>query len=381
MISSNTRFRVVLCIVVAVVSLLACGDSDDTPLGSEFVGDILGSTPGEVYEDSFSVSNDTSYAFYSMIDQQIFFEVGLDEDYMRTSLLTPDFSSAGGDTLRTVTQAILRLTKIENVKYADEITARFYGLGTLYAEGDSVETLDTAYVIPDTSGAVDRELQLFPREYALPPDLVQGWIRGDIPNNGMAIVYTGVSDEFAGFWSRTGQDPPTIEVVFSDLEQSSYRISDDGIYVRPTTTTDNLVISDGFVRRLHFYIDLSQVDDSSAVHQAEVVFNIVPGTVFGASQTVVLYVPASPDPNDPGFLEEERRITTQTLDSASGVLVLPLTNILLLVLSGEVQENGFVLRFSSENTEVRQAEFYTSSHSTLPPEVFMIYSTPADFEE
>jgi hypothetical protein len=380
MITSSSPRRLTIFIVVAIVSLLACGDSDDTPLGSEFVGDLLGSTPGVVYKDSFNVSNDTSYTFLSMIDQRDYLEVGTANDYTRASLLTPDFSSAAGET-RTVTQAVLRLTKIELVDYADRITARFYGLGTLYAEGDSVETLDTAYVVPDTTGAADRELQLFPRQYALPPDLVQDWISGNVPNNGIAIVYTGTSDELAGFWSRTGDEEPLIEVVYDGQDQVTYPISDDGIYARPTTTTDNLIISDGFVRRMHFYVDLSQVEDSAAVHEAEVVFNIVPGSVFGASQSVVLYVPKSPDPNDPGFLEEERRVTSKTIDSSSGVLVLQLTNILLQVLSGAVAENGFVLRFSSENSEVRQAEFYTSAHATLPPKVFMTYSTPAEFEE
>ena len=41
--------------MVLIAAAFACGDSDDTPLGSEFIGDILGSTPGTVFEDTFTM--------------------------------------------------------------------------------------------------------------------------------------------------------------------------------------------------------------------------------------------------------------------------------------------------------------------------------------
>ena len=266
------------------------------------------------------------------------------------------------------------------VHVVNEITTRFYQLGTEYSEGDSVMTLDTTFVIPDTTGAIDRKMQEFPRQYPLPPDLVQAWIRGTIPPNGIAIVYAETGDELAGFDSRTGDTPPLVEVRFTDDTETNYSMAADGIYTRPTATTDNLVISDGFVRRIHFPVDLSQIDDSSAVHQAKLVLTYVPGTVFGSNQKVLLYLPKSPDPSSADFLTGQL-ITEATLDEVAVTLELPITNVLLQVLAGTLQDNGFVLRFVPENAEVQQAEFYASDGAGPGPRVYVTYSTPADFEE
>jgi hypothetical protein len=377
----KTRFRIFLSIVVVIAAAFACGDSDDTPLGSQFIGDILGSTPGTVFEDTFTMAGgDTSYAFYSMIAKASYLDVGVDDGYERTIFVRADFSKAGSDTSRTVERASLRMDKIDYEGYVSEITTRFYQLGTEYSEGDSVMTLDTTFVIPDTTGAIDRKMQEFPRLYPLPPDLVQSWIRGTVPPNGIAIVYADNGDKLAGFDSRTADVPPLVEVRFTDQTESDYSMAADGIYTRPTSATDNLVISDGFVRRIHFPVDLSQIDDSSAVHQARLVLTYVPGTVFGGDQQVLLYLPDSSDPASAGFLKG-RLITSATLDVDKVTLELPITNVLLQVLAGTLQDNGFVLRFTSENTEVRQAEFYSSGGGGPGPRVYVTYSTPADFEE
>jgi len=378
----KTQFRIFLSIVVLIVAAFACGDSEDTPLGSEFIGDILGSTPGTVFVDTFTMAGgDTSYAFYSMIDKASYLDVGIDKGYERTILVRPDFSKAGSDTARTVEQASLRMDKITFEDYVNEITTRFYQLGTEYSEGDSVMTLDTTFVIPDTTGAIDRTMQEFPRQYPLPPGLVQEWIRGTVPPNGIAIVYAETGDQLAGFDSRTADVPPLVEVRFTDQNETNYSMAADGTYTRPTSATDNLVISDGFVRRIHFPVDLSQIDDSSAVHQAQLVLTYVPGTVFGSNQKVLLYLPRSPDPSSPDFLTGQL-IVDATLDEDAVTLELPVTNVLLQVLAGTLQDNGFVLRFTSENTEVRQAEFYASSGGGgQGPRVYVTYSTPADFEE
>lgn len=378
----NTRSRIFLAVLAMTVVVLGCGDSDDTPLGAEFIGDdLLGSKPGVVFDDSINASGDTSYTYYSMIDQQSYLEVGKQQGYERTTLMTPNFSSAGDDTARTVTQATLRLNIQDRSDYVQQIRARFYQLGTKYAEGDSVAELDTTFVIPDPdTGEDDRTLSFGTLSYPLPIGLVQAWIRGDSVNNGIAIVYAEAVDKLMGMDSSEGTEDPSILVNFDDGTSTNYPVPDDGIFTRPTAGTDNLVISDGFLRRIYFQVDLSEVDDSAAVHDARVVFHIVPGTVFGAGQTVLLYVPNSSDPTDPGFLTGET-VTTKTIDSASGVLELTMTNMLLKILSGEVADNGFVLRWTDENTEVRQAEFYTSSDGALRPKEFITYSTPADFEQ
>jgi hypothetical protein len=376
------RSRIFLAALAAVAGLLACGDSDDTPLGSEFIADgLLGSKPGVVFDDSIDVSGDTVYTYFPLIDKRSYLETGIQNGYQRTTLVKADFSTAGDDTNKTVFRATLRINIINFAEYETQLQARFLELGTEYNEGDSVAVLDTTTVIPDPdTGAQERDLAFGTPSYELPNALVEAWIKGDSIHNGIAVVYSDAGDKLMGFDSRESAEDPSINVDFVDGTKTDYKVTDDGFYTRPLSSTSELVISDGFVRRIYFQVDLSQVDDSAAVHNARVVFNFVPNSVFGANQKVFLYVPNSSDPDDPGFLVGTG-VISRTLDPASGVLELPLTNVLLLILSGEVPDNGFVLRWDSENIEVRQAEFYTSAHGSLKPKVYLTYSTPADFEE
>jgi len=380
--TSKNRFRF-FWLVLAVVTLpLACGDSDDTPLGSEFIGDILGSTPGHAFEDSLDIpAGDTSYVFYSMIDQQGFLRVGIDRGYEQASIVRANFSSAGNDTLRTVDRATLRLTIMQGSGLVDDILAKFYELAQPYEEGDSLETLDTTFVItdPGNNDAEVRQLSFGTLAYELPAALVQSWIRGVTPNNGIAMVYAGVLEELGGIFSSEGLEPPSLQVFFTDLSNTLYPVTNDGIFTRPLTTTDNLVISDGFVRRVWLPLDLSAVDDSASINEANLVLKVVPGSVFGISQSVELYVPNSSDPSDSEFLRGQGVTRTTIADSTD--LVLPVTNVLLDILSGRLENNGFALRYLSENTEVRQAEFYTTANVALRPKIYVIYSTPAEFEE
>ncbi len=146
--------------LAAVVGLLACGDSDDTPLGTEFTADgLLGSKPGVVFDDSIDVSGDTVYTYYSLIDKASYLETGIQNGYQRTTLVKADFSTPGDDTNKTVVQAALRINIIEFVDYVDQLRARFLQLGTEYKEGVPVAVLDTTTVIPDPdTGAQERDL-------------------------------------------------------------------------------------------------------------------------------------------------------------------------------------------------------------------------------
>jgi hypothetical protein len=380
----HTRSRFFLFVLAALTAVFACSDSDDTPLGSEFIDDgLLRSRPGVVFEDSIDVSGDTVVTLYTTIGKEPYLELGNRDGYDRTILVKADFSSPGDDVQKTVEKAELRLRISEDADYADQIDARFYLLGTPYDEDSLVVTLDTTEVIPDETGAANRTLTLGDRLHWLPPDLVQAWIRGDSVHNGIAVVGIDAAGTMVKIGSRqssSSDQRPLIEVVFTDQTKSNYYMSEDGTFVRPTSQTDNLIVSDGYVRRTYFQVDLSQVDDSAAVHDARVVFHIVPGTVFGANQTVLLYVPNDSDPTDPDFLTGQG-VNRKTIDASSGTLEITIKNTLLDILAGTVKDNGFVLRWNSENTEVRQAELYTSGDGPLRPKVYITYSTPTEFDQ
>jgi hypothetical protein len=169
-------------------------------------------------------------------------------------------------------------------------------------------------------------------------------------------------------------------VQFSDNSSSTYNIKANATLVRSTTSSPNLIVSDGFVRRIHFRIDLSQLSDSAATHRAFARFHISPDTILGDNRTLIMYVPDSGDFSDPAFLSGPL-VVSRPVNAGEEIVDFPMTNTLLGVLSEAVPNNGFVIRFAFENSEIRVAGFYGSSASdTLRPRIFITSSTPADFD-
>lgn len=384
----NARLRVTALLCVGIVLLaLGCSADSETPLGSELVDDILGSEPGVTSTDSVDVINETIHEYYTLIDAGGTLQMGRADDYERAMILRPGFSNAGADTLRTVTKAELRVL----LDSTDEVLSRFYHLATPFQEGDSIQTLDTLYTLVDPdanggSGGARRTMNQSSALYPLSIDTVQAWIRGEAPNNGIVVIYDDVVNDKVGvFKSRSNVgDPATLKVTFSDGSQTFYPIVSDGTFIRPTQATTNSIVSDGFVRRFHFEADLQVLGDSSAVHTVLLRFHIVPGTVLGVNVRVVLFVPDSADPNSEEFLDGTE-VQDVFIDEDSGVLEFAGINMILAILGileGQVEDTGFTIRFVSENSELRQVEFFTNTApDSLRPRLFITSSTPAEFDQ
>jgi hypothetical protein len=175
-------------------------------------------------------------------------------------------------------------------------------------------------------------------------------------------------------------DQPTLQVNFVGGILRSYAIRDDATSYRPTTTTSNLVVSDGYPRRVYVRAQLDSLSSDAAVHTARIRFHIVPGTLLGTNTALILYIPDSTDPASADF-KIGQRITETTIDDTFDVLEFPMTNAIFLVLQGTLKDNGFAIRFKDENTELRQVELYGSSApDSLRPQIFVTSSTPAVFD-
>jgi len=76
-------------------------------------------------------------------------------------------------------------------------------------------------------------------------------------------------------------------------------------------------------------------------------------------------------------------VTEKTFAEDDETVEFVLTNAVFLTLQGQLKDNGFVIRFKDENTELRQVEFYTSdvADPALRPRVFITSSTPAVFRD
>jgi hypothetical protein len=116
------------------------------------------------------------------------------------------------------------------------------------------------------------------------------------------------------------------------------------------------------------------------VHTARVRFHIVPGSALGDNTTVVVYVPDSTDPASKAFLTGQA-VTEETFALTDETLEFPVTNAIFLTLQGTLKDNGFVVRFKFENTELRQLELNGSAAvDSLQPRVYITSSTPAEFD-
>ena len=371
--------RAVLALA-ASLALVTCSSDPPSPVGSE--SDLIGSEPGTVYQDTISGFADTVYAYDTPIASDTDLEIGRSDGYTRTIILQPGFSGVtSGEKALTVESAFLRL---QPVSVTGSFPARFYRLSDKYAEGDSIGSLDTLAVIVDpTTGSPTRALQTFPETYPLPPALVQGWIREDTVRTAIAVVYTDdVNDRLATFSSQNAAtDRPVLTITYVGGTQKTYAISGDATFIRPTGTTSNLIVADGYVRRVYFRVHLDELASDAAVHTARVRFHIVPGTALGDNNTtVVVYVPDSTDPASSSFLSGQP-VTEKTFDLTDETLEFPVTNAIFLMLQKTLKDNGFVVRFKFENTELRQLELYGSAAAdSLRPRVFITSSTPAEFD-
>lgn len=362
------------------ILILSCSSDPTNTLGSD--SDLLGSDPGEVYQDTIGVFADTTYAFNTPIATDTEVETGIDSLYEHIVILQPQFGGLTADqAARTVTRADLRLN------FADvpgSMRVRFYRLGFRYIQGDGVDLdLSSAEEIVDPeTGNVDRFMEAVDARYPLPPALVQQWVREDSTREAIAIAYMDTLNERIArirAW-ESAADTTTLQITFSGLNERSFRTLNDATVYRPRVATSNLIVSDGYPRRVFIRAELDSLAKDAAVHTARMRFHIVPGTLAGQSTTLLLYIPDSTNPASAEF-KTGQRITEQTIAAGDDTIEFPLTNALFLILEGTLKNNGFAIRFKDENTQLRQVELYgTSAPDSLRPQVFVTSSTPAVFD-
>jgi len=370
-------------LLLALWAIASCSADSETPVGSDLTGDILGSVPGSTFVDTLYAYADTVIPVYTLIDDDPELSLGIAQAYQRSVILRANFGDLPGTTV-SLTSAKLRV----RMSVGSSIRGRILYLGTPYSEGDTVSTLDTTYVLPDPdTGEEVRTFTFAETEYPIDPDTVAAWIAGS-RNNGVAIVYTGSASDTVSFYSSeatTKSDRPWFNLVVQggSSEGTNYNVVADATYMRPLTTTSDLITSDGFVRRIYWRIPLDQIDSTAAVNRATARFYLTDASILGEPQTMAYYVPESSDPASPGILKGTYFLSQSVpIDTINGWLDLPLTGPVLGMLAGTVADNGFVLRYGAEDRRLRQAAFYTSAavNDTLRPRVIITATTPAEFD-
>src|SRR5512139_2409076 len=72
------------------LAIFSCSADDPNALGSD--SDLLGSEPGDVYQDTLGIYADTVYTMLTPIATQLEIELGMDSLYTRALILQPTFA-------------------------------------------------------------------------------------------------------------------------------------------------------------------------------------------------------------------------------------------------------------------------------------------------
>jgi hypothetical protein len=376
-------FRARLCAALLIGGTwlaLSCSSDPTSTLGSD--NKLLGSEPGTVYQDTIGVLDDTTYAFKTPIATDTDLEVGNDGLYTHIIVLQPGFILKAGDVDRTVQTAAFHFS---TVNVSGNFPVRFYALEHSYTEGDTIGGLnalaDSMAILDPVAGSIERNLETATPLYPIPAALAQEWIRDPTKRKAIAVVYTDTVDKrVTTIPSKDATEGhPYLQVNYTDGIQRSYDIRDDATAYLPDVATSNLVVSDGYPRRVYFRGELDSLAKDSAVHLATVRLHIVPNTLLGKATSLILYIPDSTDPKTAAF-KTGQRIDEVAIDSTSTVLSFPMRNAIFLILQKKLKNTGFAIRFANENTELRQVELYgTGEPDSLRPKIFVTSSTPAVF--
>jgi hypothetical protein len=355
-------------------------------LGESFVADsLVRSRPGDVVQDTLVVtSGDTTFevnSYYASLlnlpDQMV---LGRKDDFQSTMLVRVDFSKAGADAGKTVQTADLVLLTVGT---ADTLRALFYETLVPFETGDTLSSLSlAASPIPDgTLLNVDREMKPFPREYSLPPGLVQDWIRGTQPHNGIAIVLndTTTTREMT-FATRSADDYPFLRVLFTDASQSSYPLLADGTFVEDLSTTTELRLSDGDTKRIYLPVRLSGLPRHIMLNQARLIIHVVSLSASDTLDAVELYAPADSVVGSAGILRGTA--VSSRVIGGSGVVSFSIRNIVSSFLARPETNHGFVVRYVPEGNSIRRIDFFSSAAAdSLKPRMVFTYTLPPDFPD
>ncbi|MEE9270427.1 MAG: hypothetical protein V3V49_09210 [Candidatus Krumholzibacteria bacterium] len=355
-------------VLLATLAVTGCSSDPDSPLGTDFAdGGLIGSDPGTVFQDTVTITfGDSNFVTSAVLSAANKITVGRLGDTETAMLLRFNFSNATAeDKAKQVTDAFLSLSP-DDMSDNDSFNVQFISMldslsNTLSDTLTSLNLAATAIPDPGNSGAVDRTMSVGSTFYRLEPDSVETWIFNE-GHNGIAIVLMDATTAKELSWKskEQGAGKPFLRVVFNDATETRYQIGNDGTFVTLLNPSSNLRISDGVRGRFFLPIDLSGFDTRSIVHDAILTLSVLPGSFTVGDQSVLIYAPTETS------LAASRRLagagSVVTIDGTPKTVVrFRVREVIEEFIASPSTNHGLVVRFTLENSQIRQAEFFNST--------------------
>lgn len=376
-----------------LAAALSCSSDPEGPVSVQFLDDgTYGIRPGQtdrvvvpVYASTVSVPLGVGTSPFLNLGRQKGIEY-------RAVLLRFDFTLDSEDEGKTVSSAVLSLpVEIESPENL-KMPVIFHELLSSFTDEDTIAAVppyDPAPIADSLGNTVDT-LSIESSAFDMDTAVVNGWITGRRPHNGVVILWAAAPDSASSFEMNAheyGRDPPTVRLHFTDGSTATFGSIDDYTVVRLEKGGLNCV--GGTAHRIACAFDPVGIPERAIVHASFLVFRVRGDQGLGATVgellllsysslfNYYLYAPDSGDTLTAGFLEGTGVARSSFDPAVSATVKLPIRAYMADVLSGARVNTGLVLQSDYELTRVQRACFASSGEET--PFIEIIYSLPADF--
>jgi len=373
--------------------VLSCSSDPEGPVSERFLDDgTYGIRSGETHRVVVPV-NAVTVSVPLGVGTSPFLNLGRQKGIeYRAILLKFDFTLASGDEAKTVSSAVLHLpveiVSPENLK----MPVTFNELLSGFSDADSITAIPPydPLPIPDSLGRTVDTLGIESTDFDIDTTVVNGWISGRHPHNGIVILWAALPDSASSVEVNAheyGRDPPAVQVNFTDGSSATFGSIDDYTVARFERGGLNAV--GGIARRIACSFDPVGIPGRAVVHASFLVLRVRGDQGLGATvgeQLILglsslfnyyLYAPDSADTLSAGF-RKGTGVARSLFDPAvSATIKLPIRAYMADVLAGARLNRGLVFQSDHELTRIQRASFAASGADA--PYIEIIYSLPADF--
>jgi hypothetical protein len=381
-------------IITALVAfVLSCSSDPEGPVSARFIDDgTYGIKSGETRRVVIPV-NAMTVSVPLGVGTSPFLNLGRQKGIeYRAILLKFDFTLASGDEGKVVSSAVLHLpVQVESPENL-RMLVTFNELLSSFGDADSITAIPSydPRPIADSLGRTVDTLSFESTDFDIDTTVVNGWISGRRPHNGIAILWAAVPDSASSVEMNAheyGSDPPAVRVNFTDGSSAAFGSIDD--YTVVSLERSGLDCVGGVARRVSCSFDPAGIPARAIVHASFLVLRTRGDQGLGATVgeqlileysslfTYYLYAPDSADTLSTDFLEGTGVARSSFDPAVSATVKLPIRAYMADVLAGVRVNTGLVLQSDRESTRVQRASF--AAGGAEAPYIEIIYSLPADF--